>query len=78
MIKFKFFKANRKPISLAKYMCFSAEDRSFITKGYYDAFDAHHNHFDLSVPYHPIDEENEYVLWQMGVDMYEQNPIPYS
>jgi len=78
MKTFKFFSTNRKPISLTKFKDFSPEDRGFITKGYYDAFDAHHNHFDLEVPYHPIDEENEYTLWQMGVDMYEQNPIPRS
>ena len=78
MKPFKFFSKNIKPISLGKFKDFSPEDRGIITKGYYDAFDAHHNHQDLLVPYHPIDEENEYVLWQMGVDMYEQNPIPRS
>ena len=56
----------------------SPEDRSIVTKGYYDAFDSHHNGHILLVPYHPIDEENEYTLWQMGVDMYEQRPIPRS
>ena len=78
MKTYKFFSKDNKGLNLREYMYLSPEDRSIVTKGYYDAFDSHHNHIDLSVPYHPIDEENEYTLWQMGVDMYEHNPIPRS
>ena len=78
MIQFKFFNKNNIALNLRQFKDFSPEYRGIITKGYYDAFDAHHNHIDLLVPYHPIDEENEYTLWQMGVDMYEQRPIPLS
>ena len=76
MRTFKFLNKNNKLFNLAHFEMFSTEDKSTIAKGYYDAFDSHHNGHDLLVPYHPIDQENEYILWQMGADHYQKNPIP--
>ena len=44
---FKFLNKNKPAIALTQFKDFSPESRSVITKGYYDAFDAHHNHIDL-------------------------------
>lgn len=74
MRTFKFF--NKERVRSTRIFVFGAlgpRYRNIVTKGYYDAFDAHTHGHDLISPYNPLVEEFKYELWLSGVERFQEN-----
>jgi len=75
MKTFKFFSKKQTRVPLPTRFVFSALDpiyRNIYLQGYYDALDCYNHGYDINVPYHPIEQENEYALWNEGVRRFRE------